>query len=278
MVETALSVRVADAGLDWIVPDWPAAAQVCALSTTRNGRAGAAFDAARDQPPFASAREELMRWLPGRADLARPGPWHGNLRRRSGAGARDIRPAGRRRRGRARRRRRLRGALRRLPAGPVDAIAKEASSPLRTPAGADLRRACSKRRLSRCARRRRTFASGWDRPSARAHSKSAPMCSTAHCAADPGAAECFRPLRSGKWLADLYALARRRLLAPGVMTIHGGGRCTLTERETFHSYRRDGAAAGRMATLIWIAANVTGLRPAHARRARRVALRLCAAG
>src|SRR5208283_1684921 len=64
MVERALSARVEAAGLDWIVPDWPAPARICALSTTRNGREGAAFDVARDQAPFASAREELMRWLP----------------------------------------------------------------------------------------------------------------------------------------------------------------------------------------------------------------------
>src|SRR5208282_6149075 len=64
VVETALSARMAAAGLDWLVPDWPAAARICALSTTRNARAGAAFDVARDQPWFASARAELMRWLP----------------------------------------------------------------------------------------------------------------------------------------------------------------------------------------------------------------------
>jgi copper oxidase (laccase) domain-containing protein len=76
----------------------------------------------------------------------------------------------------------------------------------------------------------------------------------AHCADDPGAAQCFAPHRPGKWLADLYALARRRLERAGVVAIHGGGRCTLSEPETFYSYRREGVGAGRMATLIWIAA------------------------
>jgi hypothetical protein len=76
----------------------------------------------------------------------------------------------------------------------------------------------------------------------------------AHCSNDPGAVQCFVPHRQGKWLADLYALARRRLTRAGVAAIYGGGRCTFSEPDTFYSYRRDGARTGRMATLIWIAA------------------------
>ena len=75
----------------------------------------------------------------------------------------------------------------------------------------------------------------------------------AHCDNDAGAARCFVPHRQGKWLADLGALARRRLTRAGVASIHGGGRCTFSEPDAFYSYRRDGARAGRMATLIWIA-------------------------
>ena len=74
----------------------------------------------------------------------------------------------------------------------------------------------------------------------------------AHAATDSGASACFTPFRSGKWLADLYGLARRRLARAGVTAVCGGDRCTFTESAVFHSYRRDGAAAaGRMATLIW---------------------------
>jgi hypothetical protein len=56
----------------------------------------------------------------------------------------------------------------------------------------------------------------------------------------------------GKWLADIYQLARIRLNHAGVQAIYGGGRCTYQETETFYSYRRDGVT-GRMASLVWLA-------------------------
>jgi hypothetical protein len=55
----------------------------------------------------------------------------------------------------------------------------------------------------------------------------------------------------GKYLADLYALARATLCAQGVTEVAGGDRCTLSEPECFYSYRREGVT-GRMATLAWI--------------------------
>ncbi|TXH03895.1 MAG: peptidoglycan editing factor PgeF [Nevskiaceae bacterium] len=71
--------------------------------------------------------------------------------------------------------------------------------------------------------------------------------------ADPAAAAAFASSDvHGKYLADLYALARLRLRAAGVTRIHGGGECTHGDRERFFSYRRDGVC-GRMATLIWLA-------------------------
>ena len=67
------------------------------------------------------------------------------------------------------------------------------------------------------------------------------------------AAAAFRPYpgRPGKYLADMNALARRMLARDGVVRVHGGGRCTATEADTFYSYRRDGVT-GRQASLIWI--------------------------
>ena len=68
---------------------------------------------------------------------------------------------------------------------------------------------------------------------------------------DPRAAAEFRPAGPGRWHADLYGLARRRLAAAGVRAVHGGGYCTFTESTRFYSYRRDGTT-GRMASLIWL--------------------------
>jgi YfiH family protein len=71
----------------------------------------------------------------------------------------------------------------------------------------------------------------------------------AFVAADAGAHDCFLPNERGRWQADLYALARRRLGAAGVSAVHGGGFCTFRDSDRFFSYRRDGQC-GRMATFI----------------------------
>ena len=57
---------------------------------------------------------------------------------------------------------------------------------------------------------------------------------------------------NGKWLCDLYALARLRLAAIGVTQISGGNLCTVGDAQRFFSYRRDGQT-GRMVALIWLA-------------------------
>ena len=82
----------------------------------------------------------------------------------------------------------------------------------------------------------------------------------AFLADDAGAAACFDALAGGKFLADLPALARRRLARVGVTRVYGndGGNawCTVSDAARFHSYRRDQAAlggSGRMAACIWLA-------------------------
>lgn len=72
----------------------------------------------------------------------------------------------------------------------------------------------------------------------------------AFVAADAGAACAFEVNARGRWQADLYALARRRLQAAGLRQIYGGDRCTYRESADFYSYRRD-ARCGRMASLIF---------------------------
>lgn len=67
---------------------------------------------------------------------------------------------------------------------------------------------------------------------------------------DPGAEEAFTPTRPGHWLCDLYVLARRKLAAIGVTQVSGGGFDTFTDPRLY-SYRRDGAASGRFASLVW---------------------------
>lgn len=64
-------------------------------------------------------------------------------------------------------------------------------------------------------------------------------------------AEAFVAKDNGKWLADIYRLGRLTLQQLGVYAIYGGEYCTVSDRQRFFSYRRDGQT-GRMASLIWL--------------------------
>ncbi|MEZ5593096.1 MAG: laccase domain-containing protein [Gammaproteobacteria bacterium] len=64
---------------------------------------------------------------------------------------------------------------------------------------------------------------------------------------------CFKPSPTGRWLADIYALARRQLQDLGITAVYGGDWCTVSDPARFYSYRRDGSS-GRMASLIWLQA------------------------
>ncbi|MYM26112.1 peptidoglycan editing factor PgeF [Duganella sp. FT135W] len=68
-----------------------------------------------------------------------------------------------------------------------------------------------------------------------------------------GAPDAFKPIegKPGKYLADIYALARYVLQKAGVQQVHGGEYCTVSDPGQFYSYRRDGVT-GRQASLIWI--------------------------
>ncbi|HCU67239.1 MAG TPA: peptidoglycan editing factor PgeF [Rheinheimera sp.] len=67
---------------------------------------------------------------------------------------------------------------------------------------------------------------------------------------DAAANRAFVPIGHGKYLADIYLLARQRLTTAGVTQIYGGSYCTVSQPQQFFSYRRDGQT-GRMASLIW---------------------------
>jgi hypothetical protein len=83
---------------------------------------------------------------------------------------------------------------------------------------------------------------------------------TAFVAADPAAQAHFRAHDTpGKWWADLPALARQRLAAAGVHSVHGNDSstawCTVSQPSRFFSHRRDAArlgSSGRFAAAVWL--------------------------
>ncbi len=79
----------------------------------------------------------------------------------------------------------------------------------------------------------------------------------AFLARDAGCGEAFTAGAAGRWMCNLYTLARRRLAALGVTQVSGGGLCTYEDEVRFYSYRRDVQhrgldATGRMASFVWL--------------------------
>ena len=72
---------------------------------------------------------------------------------------------------------------------------------------------------------------------------------SAFISADPAAEVLFTANDRGRWQADLYGLARRRLHQCGVEAIYGGGWCTFADDQRFFSYRR-AAETGRMVSFV----------------------------
>lgn len=81
----------------------------------------------------------------------------------------------------------------------------------------------------------------------------------AHPSLGGQAAHAFTPVGTGKWLCDIYLLARQRLHAVNIRRIAGAVRldtashnfCTVRDVDRFYSFRRDGVT-GRMASCIWL--------------------------
>lgn len=247
MPDVALSARLAAAGLDWIVPDWPAPSNVRALSTTRNVSLGRAIDFSQRDPAMRATPSDLRRFLPGEplwlaqvhgcaivsADIA-----HDDAPQADGAVARAQRSV---------------CAVLTADCLPVlctdgdGRVVAAAHAGWRGLAAGVLEAAVAAMDVAP------TAVLAWLGPAIgpRAFEVGGDVYA-AFCDEDPGARACFVAQRPGKWHADLYALARRRLAHAGVTAVHGGGRCTFTERDVFYSYRRGGRDAnGRMATVIW---------------------------
>lgn len=68
---------------------------------------------------------------------------------------------------------------------------------------------------------------------------------------DAQASAAFLPGENGKWMADIYLLARQRLHVLGINRVYGGNLCTHSDSVNYFSYRRDGVT-GRMGTFIWL--------------------------
>lgn len=74
----------------------------------------------------------------------------------------------------------------------------------------------------------------------------------AFVAHDPLAAQNFvQRARPGKFLCDMYSIARQRLHAIGVTDVSGGEYCTFNQPNLFFSHRRQ-LLTGRMAAFVWI--------------------------
>jgi YfiH family protein len=260
-VATMLAGRLSTAGLDWIVPDWSAPAHVGALATTRSGGVSAGPFATMnlgrngrdDASALAENRRRLAAFLPSppvwldqvhgtavavltRDSATLPGPVVADAavtRERGvvcailtadclpvlftdrGGAAVGIAHAG----------------WRGLAAGVVEAtiVALTALGVRREDLMAWLGPAIGPARFEVGADVRDPF-----------------------CADDPGADGCFTPHGPGKWQADLYGLARRRLARGRVTRVSGGGFCTCTDTARFFSYRRE-RESGRMAAAVWLA-------------------------
>lgn len=73
-------------------------------------------------------------------------------------------------------------------------------------------------------------------------------------ALNPANAAAFKPDNAGKYLANIFMLARLQLEKLGVQSISSSELCTVSDPKRFFSYRREGDSkeTGRMAALIWL--------------------------
>ena len=246
---------------DWLVPEWPVSDRVRAFVTTRNGGVstgryaslnlgfGAAGAAGDDPAAVAENRRRVVRTLPAAPTWLRQ--VHGTAVVEIDAPLREAPTAD--------------AAITRAPDTPLAVLAADCLPVLLAARdGSVIGVAHAGWRGLAAGVVERTLAAmacpaeqmvAWLGPciGPEAFEVGAGVCD-AFLSADRDADACFRPLRDGKWLADLPALARRRLAAAGVGAVSGGAWCTVQTPRRFYSYRRDGAT-GRMAAVLWLASD-----------------------
>ncbi len=247
-VQQRLHCELASRGLDWLLPDWPAPANVSALMTTRSGPGGGAFDVStRDgsNPAAKSGRDYLQ------ALCGRPIVWLNQVHGREVVCPQNAQsfPAA--------------DALildRYCLAGAVQtadclpALFCNRAGTRVAAAHAGWRGLCSGvleatvARLDSPPQELLVWLGAAIGPQAYEVGKEV---REAFCEADAAAASCFRPGPGDRYWADLYALARLRLGKAGVEAVYGGDRCTYSEPDSFYSHRRS-QEKGRMAAMIWI--------------------------
>jgi YfiH family protein len=253
----ALAAELRAAGLDWIVPDWPAPGNVCAVATTRSGGvstgAYSTLNLARggrdDPAALAENRRRFERFLP-----APPVPLaqvHGAavaILDRATKASPTADAAVTRERG-------VVCAVLTADCMPVVLTDRAGSAVGIAHAGwRGLASGVLEATIAALARlgADRCNLLAWLGPAiGPAAFEVGADVHAAFCANDPGAVALFATGRPGKWHADLYALARRRLEGAGIASIHGGGECTHTDSTRFFSYRRE-RDSGRMATAVWL--------------------------
>jgi YfiH family protein len=265
---TPLAERLARAGLDWIVPGWPAPAHVGAFSTTRSGGASAGPDATMDLrlPNAAQMSAEASAALAEnrrRLDAFLPSPpvWlaqvHGArvavLDAPGVAAARAAPPVAD---AAVTRERGIVCAVRTADCLPVlfadraGTVVGAAHAGWRGLAAGVLEATVAA--LATLGGAPRDLVAWLGPAIGPAAFEVGRDVRDAFAASDPESIRSFAPAGDGKWLADLYALARRRLAAAGVHDVGGGGLCTVADAARFYSHRRARDAA-RMATLVWLA-------------------------
>lgn len=257
MTASALAARLADADFDWIIPDWPSAPRVQALVTTRNGGASIGAhatlnlgDACGDDPAaVAENRRRVQSFLPSAPIWLRQ--VHGDEVASVALSTLD--------------------AVRRCPPVADAAVTREPCTVL-----AVMVADCLPVLLAdRAGRVIGVAHAGW-RGLARgvvenivAAMDVAPGEIVAWLGPaigqrafevgedvvaafdDADISPYFEAEKPGKWHADLYGIARAKLIRVGVRDIYGGGFCTFHDAARFFSYRRD-RDTGRMAALLWL--------------------------